>query len=215
MVTEIILSDDHRIIREGLGMLLEYAGYKITAECENGRKAVEKCRELNPDLIIMDISMAELNGVEAARQIKSEGLKTKIIALSMHTESRYVIQMLKAGASGYMIKDCEFGELDTAIKAVINGQIYLDPRIAGSVILKCISEDESNANMDTVITPREQEIVQLLTEGKKTKEVAERLFISPKTVETHRRKIMAKLELKSLAELTKYAIREGLTTVED
>jgi two-component system, NarL family, response regulator NreC len=215
MPTRILLADDHRIMREGLRALLSgQPGISVVAEAENGRKAVQMARELTPDLVIMDVSMPDLNGIEATRQIAADNPDIRIIALSIHQDRRFVLQMFRAGASGYLLKDCAFEELTRAIRAVSDGQAYLSPGIAGVVVgeflRNLVAEGAQNAPS---LTAREREVLQLMAEGKTTKEIASRLSISVKTVETHRRLIMEKLHLNSVAELTKYAIREGLTTL--
>jgi DNA-binding NarL/FixJ family response regulator len=188
---------------------------EVVAEAGNGRRAVELAKKLSPNLVIMDIAMPELNGMEAARQILTVSPHTKIIALSMHSDRRYVSEILKVGALGYLLKECAFEELDRAIRTVISGQIYLSPGIAHVVVedyvQKLSGKDDSPTSM---LSPREREILQLLADGKNVKQIALQLHISGKTVETHRRNIMEKLDIHSLPELTKFAIREGLTTVE-
>nr|WP_319775882.1 response regulator transcription factor [uncultured Sphaerochaeta sp.] len=216
MTIKILLAEDHKIVREGLRSLLEKEpGFDVVGEAENGRKAVQLASRLNPDVIIMDISMPDLNGIEAARQILRDNQNVRVLALSMHSDKRFVADILKAGASGYLLKDGAFEELAGAIRAVANGQTYLSPAIAGAVIqdyLRRISEPDQS--VFALLTPREREILQLLSEGKSTKEIASCLTVSVKTIETHRRRIMEKLDIHTIAELTKYAIREGLTSLE-
>jgi len=187
---------------------------EVVGEAENGRDAVRLAKELSPDLVIMDVTMPDLNGIDATRIITSGGNSTKVIALSMYSDKQYVQGMIQAGASGYLLKDCAFEELVNAIRAVIGGNTYLSPGIAGIVVqdyLNKLTHDRSSA--DTALTTREREVLQLIAEGKSTKEIANRLSVSVKTVETHRRQIMEKLGIYSIAELTKYAIREGLTSI--
>jgi DNA-binding NarL/FixJ family response regulator len=216
MSTRIILADDHGIMREGLRALLEkQPGIEVIAEAENGRTTVELSRELKPDVVIIDISMPDLNGIEATRQIIAESPGVKVIALSMHSDRKFVREMLSAGASGYMLKDSAFEELDKAISTVNDNQTYLSPGIADTVVkdyLGKIVTDNSAASI--ALTNREREVLQLFAEGKTTKQIASLLFVSIKTIETHRKQIMDKLGLNSIAELTKYAIREGLTSLE-
>ena len=216
MSTRIILADDHGIMREGLRALLEkQPGIEVIAEAENGRTTVELSRELKPDVVIIDIAMPDLNGIEATRQIVAESPGVKVIALSMHSDRKFVREMLSAGASGYMLKDSAFEELDKAISTVNDNQTYLSPGIADTVVkdyLGKIVTDNSAASI--ALTKREREVLQLFAEGKTTKQIASLLFVSIKTIETHRKQIMDKLGLKSIAELTKYAIREGLTSLE-
>ncbi len=215
MSVRIILAEDHRITREGLvNLLRERADMEVVGEAENGRDAVRLARELSPDLVIMDVTMPDLNGIDATRIITSGGNSTKVIALSMYSDKQFVQGMIQAGASGYLLKDCAFEELVNAIRAVTGGNTYLSPGIAGIVVqdyLNKLTHDRSSA--DTALTTREREVLQLIAEGKSTKEIATRLSVSVKTVETHRRQIMEKLGIYSIAELTKYAIREGLTSI--
>ncbi len=216
MSTRIILADDHGIMREGLRALLEkQPGIEVIAEAENGRTTVELSRELKPDVVIIDISMPDLNGIEATRQIVAESPGVKVIALSMHSDRKFVREMLSAGASGYMLKDSAFEELDKAISTVNDNQTYLSPGVADTVVkdyLGKIVTDNSAASI--ALTNREREVLQLFAEGKTTKQIASLLCVSIKTIETHRKQIMDKLGLNSIAELTKYAIREGLTSLE-
>jgi DNA-binding NarL/FixJ family response regulator len=215
MSVRIILAEDHRITREGLvNLLQERPDMEVVGEAENGREAVRLARELSPDLVIMDVTMPDLNGIDATRIITSGSNNTKVIALSMYSDKQFVQGMIQAGASGYLLKDCAFEELVSAIQAVIQGDTYLSPGIAGIVVqdyLTKLTTDRSSA--DTVLTNREREVLQLIAEGNSTKEIAARLNVSVKTVETHRRQIMEKLGIFSIAELTKYAIREGLTSL--
>ena len=216
MSLKIILADDHSIMREGLRALLEkQPDIEVLAEAENGRTAVELSRDLRPDVVIIDIAMPDLNGIEATRQIVAESPGVKVIALSMHSDRKFVREMLSAGASGYMLKDSAFEELDKAISTVNDNQTYLSPGIADTVVkdyLGKIVTDNSTASI--ALTNREREVLQLFAEGKTTKQIASLLFVSIKTIETHRKQIMYKLGLNSIAELTKYAIREGLTSLE-
>jgi len=215
MSIRILLADDHRIMREGLRALLEgQPGLSVLAEAENGRRAVQLARELRPDVIIMDVSMPDLNGIEATRQICESVPDSRVVALSIHSDRRFVLQMFKAGANGYLLKDCAFEELTRAIRSVSDGQAYLSPGIAGVVVgefLRGLVNGEPSGAPE--ITAREREVLQLMAEGKTTKEIAAQLQVSVKTVETHRRQLMEKLQLGSVAELTKYAIREGITTL--
>lgn len=212
----ILLADDHKIIREGLRALLAHQNsIEVVAEAENGRTAVKLARKLKPDIIIMDISMPDLNGMEATRQIIAELPSVKIIALSMHVDKRYVVGMFEAGASGYLLKNSAFEELVGAIKTVMRNHIYLSPNVTGTVIKDYVHHLTTDHPLDTMLlSPREREVLQLIAEGVNTKTIASRLNVSVKTVETHRRNIMEKLDIYSVAELTKFAIREGLTTTE-
>jgi DNA-binding NarL/FixJ family response regulator len=212
---KVLLADDHKIVRDGLRTLLEkHAEIQVVGEAEDGRETVLQTRKLLPDIVIMDIAMPELNGIEATRQILSESPDVKVIALSMHSDRRFVTEMLKAGASAYLLKDCAFEELVIAIRTVLKGKIYLSPGIAGVVIESYIkSTPRSEVSVFSLLSDREREVLQLMAEGRTTKEIASHLNVSIKTVETHRTNIMTKLDIHSIAELTKYAIREGLTSL--
>lgn len=213
----ILLADDHRIVRQGLRSLLEAeADFSVVAEADNGRMAVELTESLGPDVVVMDVGMPEMNGVEATRRIVVNNPQVKVVALSMHSDRRFVAEMLKAGAAGYLLKDGAFEELVGAIRTVAAGRTYLSPRIA-DVVVEGYLRNQAAPSEPTAyakLSPREREVLQLLAEGKATKEAAAALHLSVKTVETHRRQIMEKLNLYSVAELTKYAIREGLTSLE-
>ena len=212
--TRVLLAEDHTIVRKGLRSLLDKeTGIKVVGEAEDGREAIVKAEELHPDVVVMDIAMPGLNGLEATRQIKKRFSDMKIIILTMHTNEEYVLQTLKAGASGYLVKKAAPAELISAINAVHKGNSFLSPSISRTVIdeyirrSKEISEGEEGFEQLTV---REREVLQLIAEGRKTREIAELLYISIKTVETHRAHIMDKLDIHSTAELTRYAIRKGI-----
>jgi two-component system response regulator NreC len=216
MSIKILIADDHKIFREGLRALIEkQPGMEIIDEVENGRKAVQLVRDLLPDVIIMDIAMPNLNGIEATRQIVAKIPNVKVIALSMHSDKRFVVEMLKAGASGYLLKDCAFEELAHAIRAVRTNRTYLSPKITDIMIKDYVRLfPKTKLSVSSILTPRQREVLQLLSEGKTTSQIAQDLQVSVKTVETYRQQIMEKLDIHSIAELTKYAIREGLTSVE-
>ncbi len=217
MVNRIILVDDHTIVRAGLRVLLnKIPDVEVIDEAENGRQAVELVKQKKPDLVLMDTTMPELNGMDATRQIMSDNSGIKIIALTEHAEKRYVVAMLKAGACGYILKKSSFEELTLALKTVIDGKIYLSPSITNLVLEELIESTRSGEYVSNhkTLTPREREVLQLIAEGKPTKFIASQLHVSLSTVETHRRQIMDKLQLDSIAELTKYAIREGLTSLD-
>ncbi len=216
MSLKILLADDHKIVRDGLKSLIKKeVGMAVVGEADNGRKTVELARDLEPEIIIMDISMPDLNGVEATRQILADSPDVKIIALSMHSDKRYVKAVLSAGASGYLLKDSAFEELVEAIRTVDTGRFYLSAGIAGVVVKDYVG---SQANKDVltsdILSAREREVLQLLAEGKSTKEIASDLYVSVKTIETHRQNIMQKLDIHTIAGLTRYAIREGLTSLD-
>jgi DNA-binding NarL/FixJ family response regulator len=213
---KIILADDHQIVRHGLRSLLAAEpDMEVVGEADNGRAVVRLVQEKSPQVVIMDISMPDLNGIEATRQIINESPGMKIIALSMHSDSLFVLNMFKAGASGYLLKDCALEELVKAVRTVINRKIYLSPGISDIVIKDFVigwSPAESSAF--SILTPREREVLQLMAEGKSTNQIADNLCVSVKTVEAHRKQLMNKLDIHSVAELTKYAIRQGLTSLE-
>jgi two-component system, NarL family, response regulator NreC len=211
-----MLADDHKITRQGLRSLLEkQKDIEVVAEADNGRAAVRLADELGPDIIIMDVTMPDLNGVEATKQILSKSPDIKIIALSMHSDAIFVTEMLKSGASGYLLKDCAFEELTRAIRTVADDKTYLSPAISGVVVEDYIHRlTSTDITGPDILTDREKEVVQLMAEGNSTKEIALKLHISVKTVETHRRQVMNKLDIHNVAELTKYAIRKGITSLE-
>lgn len=214
MSIRILVADDHNIIREGLVSLLEkQPDLNVIGEAEDGRTTLRLARELLPDVVIMDISMPDLNGVEATRQIIKELPMVKVIALSVHSDKHIVKGMLQAGASGYLSKYSASQELIKAIRLVIANQIYLSPEIAGVVVEDYKSSRSNGTSVFTVLTAREREVLQLFAEGKNSRQIAASLYISLKTVEAHRRQIMNKMGFKSLAELIKYALREGLTSL--
>ena len=216
MNIKVLLVDDHAIIREGLRSLLEkQPGMEVVADTDDGRKARDLVRQLLPDIVIMDITMPGLNGIEATRQITAEFPDVKVIALSIHFKRRYVADMLSAGATGYILKECLFDELVAAIKAVAAGGRYLSPRITDVVVSDYVKRlSASDDSPFEALKAREREVLQLIAEGKSTKQIALELHVSTKTIEADRRQIMDKLDIHSIAELTKYAVREGLTTIE-
>jgi two-component system response regulator NreC len=215
---KIILADDHQIVRHGLRTLLSAEpDIEIVGEADNGREVVRLVQELAPQVVIMDISMPDLNGIEATRQILGESSGVKVIALSMHSDSLFVLNMFKAGASGYLLKDCALEELVKAVRTVLNRQVYLSPGISDIVIKDFVigwSSEESSSSAYSILTARERQVLQLMAEGKNTNQIADSLFVSVKTVEAHRKQLMNKLDIHSVAELTKYAIRQGLTSLE-
>jgi DNA-binding NarL/FixJ family response regulator len=216
MSVRILLADDHKIVRAGLRKLLDqHVGVEVVGEADTGRKTVELAQELVPDVVVMDITMPDLNGIEATSKIKKAIPNTKVLCLSMHADKRFVMAVIRAGASGYLLKDCPFEELSRAIQAVARNEVYLSSQIAHFVVDESISQTKDRKSAAyAVLTPREREIVQLIAEGKNTKAIALELSISVKTVEAHRRQIMKKLKMHSIAEITKYAISEGLTSLD-
>ena len=216
MTIKILIADDHKIVRDGLRTLVEkQSDMEVIGEAENGRNAVQFALELVPDVVIMDVTMANLNGIEATRQIHKEQPDIKIIALSMHSDRRFVAGMLDAGALGYLLKDCAFEELARAIHSVVSNQTYLSPKISDILVKAYVLKSSVKpSSAYAILTAREREVLQLLAEGKSTKQIANSLYVSIKTVETHRKQIMDKLDIHSIAELTKYALKEGLTSLE-
>jgi len=216
MKTRIILADDHQILRQGLRCLLSSErDFEVVGEAADGRTAVDLAERLQPNVVVMDIAMPGLNGIEATRQIVERVAGARVLALSAHPERKLIAEVLKAGGSGYLLKESAFEELAGAIRTAAAKKIYLSPKIAGEVVDDYVKM--SKAPMLTVfgaLSPREREVLQLIAEGHSTKEVARTLKVSVKTVETHRRQLMNKLELYSVAELTRYAIREGLASLE-
>jgi two-component system response regulator NreC len=215
MEIRILIADNHRIVREAIcSRLGNEPGLEIVGEAEDGRVAIQLARELNPDVIIMETSMPNLNGIEATRQIVNELPDVKVIALSSHWDRRSVCEMLKAGASGYLPKRCAFEELVSAIQNVVSDRTYLSSHISGLVVDEYLHRTvEQGKSAYSILTDREREVLQLIAEGKSTKRIARELFVSPKTIEWHRSQLMKKLHIDSVAELVKYAISEGLTSV--
>lgn len=215
MSIKILLADDHKIVSECLRPLLnKQPDMRVVGEAENGRMAVKLAQQLNPNIVIMDIAMPDLNGIEATRQIIARCPGVKIITLSMNSDKRYVTGVLNAGASGYLTKSCSFEELVSAIRVVAANKKYLSPDISGIVIEESlVRSSTAKSKIPSILTMREREVLQLLAEGKTVKQIASQLYLSIKTVHTHRKQIMDKLNIHSIAELTKYALREGLTSL--
>lgn len=215
MTIRIVVVDDHAIVREGLRSLLDReSDITVVAEAADGNAATEAAREHVPDVVVMDISMAELNGIEATRRIIAESPSVRVLCLSLHAEEHLVSAMLEAGASGYVLKACAAAELVTAVRTVAAHETYLSPAVAGGVVRDYVAHRTAARAGEPRLTGRELEVLQLLAEGHGTKDVAGRLSISPKTVSTHRENIMRKLDLHSVAALIKYAIRRGVATVD-
>jgi two-component system, NarL family, response regulator NreC len=213
MSIKVLLVDDHQIIREGLRVMLEKEhDINIVGEAEDGRMAERLAQELVPDVIIMDVGMPNLNGIEATRQISAKMRGVKIIALSMHNDRRFVLNMVKAGAAGYILKDDAFQSITKAIRMVMVNKSYLSNQIADMLdSSSCAAFAGMKSTGGELLSSREREVLQLVAEGKTSNQIAEKLHISAKTVETHRQQVMFKLNIKNVAELTKYAVREGLT----
>jgi len=214
----IVLADDHRILREGLRSLLtQLPEFVVVGEAPDGAAAIALARQLRPDLIIMDVVMPGTDGIAATRQIHLEFPGTKVIALSMHSDRRFVSEMVRAGAMGYLVKDGSFEELQQAIRTVMAGRPYLSASITGALVEDFVRQtgapDRPPASPLRMLTAREQEVLRMIAEGKRVKEIAHLLGISAKTVESHRQNIMDKLEIHSTIELARYALREGLTSI--
>jgi DNA-binding NarL/FixJ family response regulator len=215
MTVRILIADDHKILREGLRSLLEkQPTFAVVAEAEDGLTAYEGIKKHKPEIAILDIGMPGLNGIEVTRKIRTDLAATKVIALSMHADRHFIMGVLEAGADGYLLKDSAFAELVTAVAAVAKGKMYLSPSIAETVIKSSLEKtDRGIQGSSVLLSGREREVLQMIAEGKSTKEIALKLFVSTKTVETHRKQIMDKLNIRTVAGLTKYAIREGLTSL--
>jgi DNA-binding NarL/FixJ family response regulator len=215
MSVRILLVDDHRLMRQGLRLMLEdEPDLQIVGEADNGRSAVAMAAELKPDVVIMDVTMPELNGIDATLQIRATNPRIKVVAVSMHVERQFITKMLAAKASAYLPKDSQVEELLAAIRTALSDGVYVRPKIAGAMIVESLSSDEKKSTPSLpALSPREREVLQLVAEGKNAKEIGLLLDLSVKTVEAHRRQIMEKLNADSVAELTRYAIREGITVL--
>ena len=207
-VTKILLADDHTIVRQGLKLIISsHADLQVIGEAANGREVLELAEKLKPDVILMDVAMPELNGIEATRRLREVSPRTKVLVLSMHKEAVYVREILKAGARGYILKDAIDTELISAIQSVARGDGYISPAISGTLL----SDYRQNiTNPLDLLSSREREVLQLIAEGKTNKEVATRLNLSVYTVDSHRGKIMEKLNLHSTGELVRFAMKQGM-----
>jgi DNA-binding NarL/FixJ family response regulator len=213
MSTRVVIADDHRMIREGLRSLIEReADMEVVGEADNGREAVDLAEKLSPDVVVMDVGMPDLNGIEATWQILQRCTGVRVLALSMHSDRRYAAGMFEAGARGYVLKQAAYDELVTAIRTVAEGRAFLSADVA-SVVVDDYSRrlSDSAASSFSLLTEREREILQLVAEGRANKQIADTLGVSVKTVDSHRQHVMEKLDLHSVADLTRYAMREGLT----
>ncbi len=216
MKTKVLLVDNHTMFSEGVRTILErYRDVEVTGTAENGFAALQSIQKSAPDVVVMDIAMPGLNGIDTTRKIMRRYPGIKVIALSVHAERPFVQEMLKAGASGYLLKDSAVSELIGAIREVAEDGMYLSPKLQGLVVRDYVNKLHAGGSpIYTRLTTREREILQMLTEGQTTKEIASVLHSCRKTVESHRRNIMNKLDIHSIAELTKFAVREGLTSLE-
>ena len=215
MNIRVVVADDHTIIRSGLRMLLEReAGFEVVGEASDGRQAVELAESLKPDVIMLDIGMPNLNGIEATRQIVQKLPRTRVVVLSMHSDESYVLKALKSGARGYLLKDSAESDILNAIRAVSEGKAYFSPEISKMLVDDYMRQMQQRGVEDSyeLLTAREREILQLLAEGKSNKDISSALNLSPYTVETHRSNILQKLNLHSLPELILYAVRKGVIT---
>jgi DNA-binding NarL/FixJ family response regulator len=213
--TRILLADDHALVRAGLCSLLEkIPSVQVIAEAKDGREAVELVRRHRPHVAMVDIAMPKMNGLEAAVRITREVSNVKVIVLSMYTNQEYVVQAMRAGASGYLIKDDAPSELKQAIRSVISGQLYFSPRISKDVIKRYLQRVSGEPGPSAQLTPRQREILQLIVEGNSTKEIAFSLGLSGKTVDAHRLQLMEKLHIHDLPGLVRYAMRVGLVPTE-
>jgi DNA-binding NarL/FixJ family response regulator len=215
MPVRIIIADDHRLFREGLvNLLSDSKDIEIIAEADNGKDAIEKAKALNPDIIVMDIGMPILNGVEATGRLLKEFPEIKVIALSMHSEKQFIKGMLEAGAAGYLFKNCAYDELIEAIHTVNAGKKYLSDKITEIMIQDYLGKEESIPESDSELTERESEILKLIAEGVPTSEISELLFVSVKTIGTHKQHLLEKLNLKTSTDLVKYAIKKGIISLD-
>ncbi|HKB06992.1 MAG TPA: response regulator transcription factor [Candidatus Polarisedimenticolia bacterium] len=213
--TRVLVADDHAIVRQGLRAILDAeARIEVVGEAADGREAVRKALTLVPDIVIMDVSMPRMNGLEATSRIVKESPSIKVVALSMHSSEEYVYSLLKAGAKGYLLKESVSSDLVDAIRAVMDGGTYLHPAISAKVVDGYLKRPQSKTRAGAleILTPREREILQLIAEGHTNKEIAALLILSVKTIENHRTRIMDKLEIHNVAGLTRYAISHGIST---
>lgn len=214
----VLLAEDHTIVRKGLRSLIATeADIEVVGEAQDGREAIRKVERLRPDIVLMDISMPRLNGLEATRQIRRRFPDVRVLVLTMYTNEEYVSQLLAAGASGYLVKRSGVADLISALRAVHRGESYLSPSVCVSVIEQFVRQGENTAEKDRydTLTDREREVFQLIVEGHPNRDIAELLHISVRTVETHKARVTDKLHIHSTAEMVKYAIRRGVISLEE
>lgn len=212
MVTRVVIADDHALLRQGLRLLLsQIADFEVVGEAANGREALTVLQALTPDVVLMDISMPELNGLDATAHALRDHPGLKVIVLSMHASEPYVLEALRAGAAGYLLKDADTKELERAIRTVARGERYLTPAVSHHLIDSFLrAERGEEGTRADLLSPRQREVLQLVAEGRSTREIAARLSLSVKTIETHRAQLMQRLEIFDVAGLTRYALRTGL-----
>ena len=211
----VLLADDHALVRAGIRALLQgLEGVTVVAEAGNGGEVLELARKHRPDIVLLDISMPGIGGLEASAQLKQELPEVRVVMLSMHANEEYVLQALRAGAVGYMLKDSATAELELALQAVMQGETYLSPPISKQVVEGYVQRVGAEQPAADHLTPRQRQVLQLIAEGLSTKEIAYRLELSVKTVETHRAQLMERLQIRDIAGLVKYAIRNGLVSSE-
>lgn len=212
MAIRVVLVDDHQMVREGIrSMLAASEGIEVVGEGTNGAEAAELAEKLMPDVMILDVTMPGVNGIEAMKEIRKKSPETEVLALSMHSADQVVSDMLRAGAAGYLVKTGSVKELAKAIRVVMTGQTFLSEEVADLVPPELVRREKSDEEERGELTAREREVLKLVAEGRSSKEIAEALYVTTKTVVFHRQSIMRKLHLRSVAELTKYAVRMGLT----
>lgn len=212
----LLLADDHTVVRSGIRMLLQsFAGIEIVAEADGGQAALELAEKTAPDIVLLDISMPDLGGIEVAAQMRLRFPQTRVVILSMHGDVEYVAQALQAGAAGYLLKDATPDELETALQVVARGETYLSPRVSGALVNKYVRPAASGLSPLDALSLRQREILQLIARGLSTKQIAADLDVSIKTVETHRAQLMERLEIRDIAGLVRFAIRSGLISAEE